>query len=176
MIEIKTILLGEKCVGKTQIINNLRSKQNNLIYTPTIGVDYYKHDSKNVSFNIWDTSGAPDFAHIVRTFFRGVHLVILVYRNEDDFNTIMHYKREVEASVYTKIRFAIFSIGKMHSFGQNFGQEFGHCFFKFNALNRRECLKTFSYLAEMLRNERRDVPTHVDLTRPPENCLDNRCF
>ncbi|HIB78286.1 MAG TPA: hypothetical protein EYO58_11910 [Flavobacteriales bacterium] len=56
MIEIKTILLGEKCVGKTQIINNLRSKQNNLIYTPTIGVDYYKHDSKNVSFNIWDTS------------------------------------------------------------------------------------------------------------------------
>ena len=45
-MKIKCILLGDKAVGKTCFLNNLRDKNLNC-YIPTIGVDYHGYNQSD---------------------------------------------------------------------------------------------------------------------------------
>lgn len=149
MLKVKTILLGASCCGKSQIISNLRTKKVNMIYCPTIGVDFFRHNEDGVDFEIWDTSGAYRFSGVVNTFYRNVNLVILVYRTESDFQKIISYYEDVPNLVQKKeeLRFVVFSIGQLPKLGREFAFENECYFFHFSALNYSQTKRTFSKLA-----------------------------
>jgi len=80
---LKVIMVGSCGVGKTQLVSkytrNEFTEENNM----TIGVDFtpmkVEINEKNISINIWDTSGEDKYQSITSVYYRGATGVILVY-------------------------------------------------------------------------------------------------
>ena len=99
LINVKVILLGDSEVGKTFLLDALRyqkSPKPHNLYIETIGVDLFLHRTRTIEYQIWDTSGAETYAHIVRTFLRRTHAVIFVYNDEETFNSVYRKFEAVE--------------------------------------------------------------------------------
>ena len=84
---IKTILLGDKAVGKTHLLNHLRGI-NYSHYMPTVGVDFFEYNMSGKKLHIWDSSGSLKYAGVTRTFVRSTSLFLIVYNNKRSFDKI----------------------------------------------------------------------------------------
>tara|TARA_B110000037_G_scaffold196649_1_gene234062 strand:+ start:1269 stop:1907 length:639 start_codon:yes stop_codon:yes gene_type:complete len=79
---LKLLILGGTNVGKTSFFNKI---QNNSAYfsESTIGVDftkmYYHINNKQIKVNIWDTTGQDDFHTIIRSYFRDICGIVLMF-------------------------------------------------------------------------------------------------
>lgn len=80
---IKIILIGNGSVGKTCIGMRYANNMFSTSYIATIGVDFQvknvKHDGKDVKLQIWDCAGQSRFKSITKSYYRGAHVIILVY-------------------------------------------------------------------------------------------------
>lgn len=80
---VKTIILGDTAVGKTNILLRYINKEHKMTHVSTIGVDFkvktINVDGVKVKMQIWDTAGQERFKTITETYFRGAEGVILVY-------------------------------------------------------------------------------------------------
>lgn len=78
----KIILVGDSKVGKTTFFNLLQNNRNFQTIS-TIGVDYtilhYKVNGKKIKIIVWDTAGQDRFNSIIRSYFRNICGVILMY-------------------------------------------------------------------------------------------------
>jgi len=96
-VKIKMILLGDAYSGKTSVLN--RYVNNTFSNSPksTIGVDFFKLDinknESNYNIYIWDTSGQEKFDSIIRTYYRNITVVLLLFdmSNLKSFNNISHW-------------------------------------------------------------------------------------
>jgi small GTP-binding protein len=79
---LKILLAGDSRVGKTSFINVIQ-KNDHFFSTSTIGVDfttlYYTLHDRNIKVNIWDTSGKTRFHSIIRTYFRDICAIVLMF-------------------------------------------------------------------------------------------------
>ena len=79
----KIATIGCTHVGKTAIVNRFCDDKFKSVWEATIGVDfssaYLKVDSSQIKFQIWDTAGQESFAPIIRSYYRGVAGVIMVF-------------------------------------------------------------------------------------------------
>lgn len=79
---LKTILIGDSKVGKTSFLKLLQNSVNKKTVT-TIGVDfaslYYNINDTSVKINVWDTAGQDRFVNIVRSYFRSICSIILMF-------------------------------------------------------------------------------------------------
>ncbi len=79
---LKTILVGDSKVGKTSFLNLLNNKPFTETNT-TLGVDfaslYFNINNTNIKLNIWDTAGQERFVNIVRSYFRSICSIILLF-------------------------------------------------------------------------------------------------
>ena len=80
---IKTIFIGNSYVGKTSIINKMLNKPVLLEEQSTQGVDFFV-DKKiisgfNVKNQIWDLAGDTRFSSIIKSYYRGISLCVLVF-------------------------------------------------------------------------------------------------
>ena len=80
---IKTIFIGNSYVGKTSLINKILNKPILLEEQPTQGVDFFV-DKKiisgfNVKNQIWDLAGDTRFSSIIKSYYRGISLCVLVF-------------------------------------------------------------------------------------------------
>jgi small GTP-binding protein len=80
----KLVIIGNTYVGKSAIVKRLCDHKYLPLYNSTIGVDFsaihLKMDSKNtVKLQIWDTAGQENFSPIIRSYYRGIAGVIMVY-------------------------------------------------------------------------------------------------
>lgn len=103
-IYTKCIIIGDIGVGKSSII--MRYTDN--IYLqhdyddPTIGVGYMvkrvNHLGGQIKICIWDASGYPSYRSIVRSYYKHVNLVILVYdvTNRDSFDNLDIWVEDVK--------------------------------------------------------------------------------
>ena len=79
---LKTILVGDSKVGKTSFLNLL---QNNICLktNTTLGVDfanlYFNINDTCIKMNVWDTAGQERFITIVRSYFRNICGIILMF-------------------------------------------------------------------------------------------------
>ena len=82
---LKLILIGDTNTGKSTILHNYINLRKNYVVTdPTIGVDFGTriitlHDNKKVKLQCWDTAGQEKYRCIVRSYFRDVCAVLLVF-------------------------------------------------------------------------------------------------
>ena len=98
----KLVMIGNTCVGKSAIVKRFCDHKYLPPYDPTIGVDFsaahLKIDSENtVKLQIWDTAGQESFSAIIRSYYRGVAGVVMVYDicNRKSFNKLNFWLNEL---------------------------------------------------------------------------------
>ena len=83
MDRIKLILVGDKSVGKTSIINQFIEKQFINEYIPTIGSDKIKKEieieGKKLNLEIWDTVGQEQYRAVNKIFIKNAQIALIVY-------------------------------------------------------------------------------------------------
>lgn len=90
-MKITTILLGDKCTGKTHLTSHLRGTPSKEMYIPTIGVDLVSYAKSGTTIQVWDTSGSNKFKAVTRSFLRGASLCIIVYNSRRSVANIPSY-------------------------------------------------------------------------------------
>ena len=82
-IKLKTILIGQSGVGKTNLINIARKEKFNPNQVTTVNCSFYKKEMRvnDLDFNVylWDTIGQESLKALTKIFFKNAKLVILVY-------------------------------------------------------------------------------------------------
>lgn len=94
--KIKVILLGTSNVGKTTIFNRLLNNMSEDFQT--IGVAFSEFVYEGVRFNMWDTAGQERYMSLCELYYRGAHIVILVFDLSDlesSIDQIIRLKREI---------------------------------------------------------------------------------
>ena len=140
---IRIILIGDCAVGKTAFSKKLMNDTFSSKYDATIGVDY---SSKTIILNntdvikcqIWDTAGQESFAPLIKTYYRDVGGVILMYDVNDrkTYTDLTFWLNEIEKNkpewVISKLLIAnkIDSDNRVVSTeeGQQFAEENGFSF------------------------------------------------
>ena len=86
-ILVKIIIVGDVGAGKTSLCNKLIYNNFNKDYITTIGVDYhiYYHQMDNIIYKLqlWDITGQERFNSLIPSFFRGIHIAIIVIDMND---------------------------------------------------------------------------------------------
>lgn len=92
--KFKIAVIGDKCVGKTSIMNRCIYGEYSEVYKKTIAVNYNSKvmevDNKKIKLDIWDLSGDPSFRSIIKAYLENVVGVIFVYdvTNKESFENI----------------------------------------------------------------------------------------
>merc|ERR1712224_29315 len=73
----KVLLIGDSCVGKSQMLLRFADDSFNQETEPTIGVDFKictrSVDGEVVKLTLWDTAGQERFRTITSSYYRGSH-------------------------------------------------------------------------------------------------------
>lgn len=84
---VKSIVIGDLSVGKTSLINRYCRNLFEKDYKPTIGVEFelkkYMILGQEFHMQMWDTSGEERFKSITGAYYRGSHVVIVVFDLND---------------------------------------------------------------------------------------------
>lgn len=98
----KTLIIGNSCVGKSNILLRFSENVFHESFLPTIGVDFkiknVDVNDKLVKLHIWDTAGQERFKTITATYYKGAHGIILVYDITDrqSFQDIENWLEEIQ--------------------------------------------------------------------------------
>ena len=98
----KTLIIGNSCVGKSNILLRFSENVFHESFLPTIGVDFkiknVDVNDKLVKLHIWDTAGQERFKTITATYYKGAHGIILVYDITDrqSFQDIDNWLGEIQ--------------------------------------------------------------------------------
>ena len=79
----KLILIGSAGVGKSSLLLRATKSNFSLEHNATIGVEFgsilVKVAEKLVRLQTWDTGGMESFRSLTRIFYKGAHVVLVVY-------------------------------------------------------------------------------------------------
>ena len=167
-MKIKTIVLGSKAVGKTHFVDQLRGDMST-VYMPTIGVDMFAYSKSGTEMHIWDTSGAPRFKDVVRTFLRDVALCILVYNSKRSFEAIKTYIDEISSFCERSHRIVILCLSadiEVVKLGDQLAVENGIWFTTCNVFSRTDSIETWHRIMHMCEKEVRSKLLLVDKSKP----------
>eukprot|EP01012_Entosiphon_sulcatum_P029552 TRINITY_DN3607_c0_g1_i1.p1 TRINITY_DN3607_c0_g1~~TRINITY_DN3607_c0_g1_i1.p1 ORF type:complete len:317 (+),score=66.08 TRINITY_DN3607_c0_g1_i1:47-952(+) len=85
---LKIVLVGDSSVGKSCLMHRFCNDTFTETYLTTIGVDFLcrnsfsdprRPDQPLVRLQIWDTAGQERFRTITSAYYRGAHIIIMVY-------------------------------------------------------------------------------------------------
>ena len=99
---IKLILLGDSGVGKSSLIDRLKSNSFNITQPATVGLEHHnliiKINSSIVRVQIWDTAGQEKFDAIASTYYKSTDVVIFVYsiNLRDSFERVAEWAKQVD--------------------------------------------------------------------------------
>ena len=98
-IIFKVIFLGDTCTGKTAILNKYMNNFFPITFSSTIGVDFFiktlDYNNINYKLHIWDTAGQEKFSAIVRTYYKGAAIAVMVY-DVTDRKTFKHVENWID--------------------------------------------------------------------------------
>ena len=97
----KMIIIGDVSVGKTSLVNRFCKEAFDHDYKATIGVDFEveRFEILNAPFTLqmWDTAGQERFQCIAAAYYRGAHIVTIVF-DVSDINTLSSAQKWLEAA------------------------------------------------------------------------------
>jgi Ras-related protein Rab-6A len=86
-IIIKIIIVGDIYAGKTSLCNKIIYKKFTDDYNTTIGVDfhtcYQMIDNITYKLQLWDITGQERFTSLIPSFFRDIHIALLIIDMND---------------------------------------------------------------------------------------------
>ena len=81
--KVKVIVIGDSTCGKSSLLRQFVDNRFDPAQDMTVGVDLgFKTISlqqRNIKVQIWDTSGQEVFHNITTVYYRGAHVILLVY-------------------------------------------------------------------------------------------------
>ena len=100
---LRLIVLGDYGTGKTTFINTyIREETHNTVYEPTIGIDFAARSlelgsGEVIKLACWDTSGQENFRSIVRSYYRDVCGIFLLFdvTSRRSFQNLAHWLKDV---------------------------------------------------------------------------------
>ena len=98
---VKFIIIGDKTVGKSCIINQFIEKQFINEYIPTIGSDKIIKEieikGEKLKVEIWDTVGQEQYRTVNKIFIKNAQIALIVYdiTNKDSFNNLNFWLKEI---------------------------------------------------------------------------------
>ena len=104
-IKIKTILIGESGVGKTNLINIAKEIKFNDREESTVNCSFFKKEmivqEKIFNVYLWDTIGQEKLKSLTKIFFKNSKIVILVYdiTSKDSLNQLNFWMKQVKESL-----------------------------------------------------------------------------
>lgn len=104
----KIIIIGDSDVGKSSIISSLVDSKYSPDFQSTIGVDFmvkYMNINNNIyKIQIWDTAGQEKYAPIVKTYFKNIDGIVIVYdvSNYKSFNNLTKWLKNIDDNVLDK--------------------------------------------------------------------------
>ncbi len=101
---LKVVLIGDAGVGKTSILlrftDNTFNTQNSILSVDfkTRTVVLPNTQQRLCKYQIWDTAGQERFRTITSSFYRGAHLIFVVFdlTNRQSFNNVYRWVEEVD--------------------------------------------------------------------------------
>ncbi|KAH3777509.1 hypothetical protein DPMN_178956 [Dreissena polymorpha] len=109
----KAVLVGDVAVGKTSLVNRFCHDVFDRDYKATIGVDFEieKFSILNTPFTlqIWDTAGQERFKSIASSYYRGAHVVIVVFdlSEEGTISSISRWMEDATATSTNPLKFVV---------------------------------------------------------------------
>ena len=199
---LKILVLGDSCVGKSCILSQYVDEEFPMIYSSTIGVDFkvktIKTEDKNLKLMLWDTAGQERFRSITKSFYKGVHGVLIIYSVDDldSFSNITFWLNEVEKNCYsTKPKIMIvgnksdldFLRKIQYNDGATLAKNFGLTFIEVSAKKNININEMFSALCNLILNDhilfenisgnKKKVPLINGPTVPVDSCMEQyKCW
>lgn len=92
---LKTVFYGGTVVGKSTIINRLRSGIFLEGLPCTIGISFLRIHHNNKTYDLWDTAGQSRFYSLSPMYFRNAHIEVFVFdvSDEDTLYVMNHYEK-----------------------------------------------------------------------------------
>lgn len=78
-VKVKVIFVGDTMVGKTTILERMRSGNYNPDTIATVGASFVMLKHENIDFDIWDTAGQERYRSLTSMYFRDVKIVLFVF-------------------------------------------------------------------------------------------------
>ena len=135
-VKIKTILIGESGVGKTNLINIVKNEKFNPNQVATVNCSFFKTEIivENIKFNIylWDTIGQEKLKSLTKIFFKNSKIVILVYdiTNKSSLNQLDFWLKQVKDSLGDNIIIGVLGNKKDLFINEEVTEEEGEAFAK----------------------------------------------
>ena len=146
---VKIVLLGDYATGKTTLKRNFMGLHLDEVYMSTLGVDLATHKHKDedmeITFQIWDLGGQPEFKKLRIKQYKGAEGGLLVFDKSrpETFASLNSWLAELNSSLSEKI--PVLVLGNKDD------------------LLGSENNETFNIQAEQFVNETRDFYEFVDL-------------
>ena len=93
-LKYKLIVIGDELVGKTSILKRFKFNQFNVIYEPTVGLEFESIpiliDDQSVNLLLYDMSGHQKFRGLIPLYTSDANIILLIYdiSKLDSFNNI----------------------------------------------------------------------------------------
>ena len=168
---VRIILIGDCAVGKTAFSKKLMDDTFSPRYDATIGVDFSAktiilNNTDVIKCQIWDTAGQESFAPLIKTYYRDVGGIILMYDVNDrkTYNDLTFWLNEIEKNspewVISKLLIAnkIDGDNRVVSTeeGQKFAQENGFSFVEISVKKEFDVSYVLKKLVEDVYEQKED--------------------
>ena len=164
-MKIKTVVLGDRAVGKTYFVQHLNGEIKSTSYHPTIAIDFTEYSKSGTLMHIWDTSGLKKYKHIVHTFMRTSSLFIVVFNNKTSLGNVETYINNARYTTQRDCRIILLSLctdisieAEACMIACQHKLSFFHC----NVHNRENVLRTWHEIMHLCEREVRDHNWKVD--------------
>lgn len=159
---LKSIIIGDSCVGKTSILRHLVDEtfENNRI--PTIGIDFGSlyleaPDKKVIKNQIWDCAGQERFRSIIDSYYRKSNIVFLVYdiTSRESFANLDLWLEKINNNFTDLNQIVMIVVGNKNDLseksrevskeeGEKFAKSINATFFETSAKNGENIFEIFS--------------------------------
>lgn len=96
------MLIGDTCVGKSQLLSRFAKNEFNLESKATIGVEFATktiyNNNQSIKAQIWDTAGQERYRAVASSYYRGAVGALIVYdiTNHKTFMNVDNWVQELK--------------------------------------------------------------------------------
>ena len=152
----KILFIGEANVGKTSYCNLLQKNKYNKFHDPTIGIEISSYYSiikeKMIKTHILDTSGKNIFLPLIKSYYKGIAGVLVIYSVSDrnSFEKVDFWLNEINKNK-SEDKIQIYIIGnKIDTYrvvtyeeGLKKAEKYNLLFFETSVKENKGCVNTF---------------------------------